>query len=217
MPLLRLRKISVYSKRSYTRTVPIRRRNWSRKATTAASTELDGLVRECVAFCCAAATQAKWHGFQPIYIANTPYAVRCLQRTSDCYEVNRVSVSPRGANAVGSLSRGERRYGRDALSNTSCECVVAKANEADCFANAEVQTCEEGGKLHLRFHNVRLYKKRTNLLTKKVYLFDKQTFIYGVCFLLLEYEKNRCYFGKRRCGKNHRYGDAWTKTCACRI
>ena len=33
--------------------------------------------------------------------------------------------------------------GRDALSNTSCECVVAKANEADCFANAEVQ-CPKG-------------------------------------------------------------------------
>ena len=35
--------------------------------------------------------------------------------------------------------KGERRYGRDALSNTSSECVVAKANEADCFANAEVE------------------------------------------------------------------------------
>ena len=35
--------------------------------------------------------------------------------------------------------------GRDALNNTSCECVVAKANEADCSANAEVQTREEGG------------------------------------------------------------------------
>ena len=35
------------------------------------------------------------------------------------------------------------QYGRDALSNTSCECVVAKANEADCFANAEVQ-CPKG-------------------------------------------------------------------------
>ena len=45
-------------------------------------------------------------------------------------------------------AEGERRYGRDALNNTSCECVVAKANEADCFANAEVQTREEGGKLH---------------------------------------------------------------------
>ncbi len=32
--------------------------------------------------------------------------------------------------------------GRDALSNTSCECVVAKANEADCFANAEVEKPE---------------------------------------------------------------------------
>ena len=58
-----------------------------------------------------------------------------------------LSVSPRGADAVGSLSGGERRYGRDALSNTSSECVLAKANEADCFANAEVQTREEGGKL----------------------------------------------------------------------
>ena len=39
----------------------------------------------------------------------------------------------------------ERRYGRDALNNTSGECVVAKANEADCLANAEVQTREERG------------------------------------------------------------------------
>ena len=42
-------------------------------------------------------------------------------------------------------AEGERRYGRDALNNTFCECVVAKANEVDCFANAEVQTHEEGG------------------------------------------------------------------------
>ena len=34
-----------------------------------------------------------------------------------------------------------------ALSNTSCECVVAKANKADCFANAEDQTREEGGQM----------------------------------------------------------------------
>ena len=40
------------------------------------------------------AHKAQWHGFQPICIANIPYAVRWLQRTSDCYEVNRVSVSP---------------------------------------------------------------------------------------------------------------------------
>ena len=43
-------------------------------------------------------------------------------------------------------AEGERRYGRDALNNTSSECVVAKANEADYFANAEVQTPEEGGR-----------------------------------------------------------------------
>ena len=40
----------------------------------------------------------------------------------------------------------ETAVGRDALNNTSCECVVAKANEADCLANAEVQTREEGGR-----------------------------------------------------------------------
>ena len=34
-----------------------------------------------------------------------------------------------------------------ALSNTYCECVVAKANEAECSANAEVQTREERGKV----------------------------------------------------------------------
>ena len=49
------------------------------------------------------AHKAQWHGFQPICIANSPSAVRCSQRTSDCYEVNRVSVAPREADAVGSL------------------------------------------------------------------------------------------------------------------
>ena len=43
--------------------------------------------------------------------------------------------------------------GRDALSNTSCECVVAKANEAECSANAEVQTREERGKVVFRVLN----------------------------------------------------------------
>ena len=59
------------------------------------------------------------------------------RRTSDCYEVNRVSVVPRYAVDVGSpkqSAEGERRYGRDALSNPSGGRVVAKANEADCIA-----------------------------------------------------------------------------------
>ena len=53
-------------------------------------------VVQATAPCCwpRLAHKAQWHGFQPICITNTPYAVRCLQRTSDCYEVNRVSVSP---------------------------------------------------------------------------------------------------------------------------
>ena len=49
------------------------------------------------------------------------------------------------------MEKFERRYGRDALKNTFGECVVAKANEADCFANAEVQTREEGGILILEY------------------------------------------------------------------
>ena len=69
-------------------------------------------VRECVAFCCEAATQAKWHGFQPICIVESLSAVRCLQRTSDCYKVNRVSVAPRGADAVDSLLRGTAVWAR---------------------------------------------------------------------------------------------------------
>ena len=61
------------------------------------------------------------------------------------------SVCPHAERTPWALLRGERRYGRDALSNTSCECVVAKANEADCSANAEVQTREERGKFNLDF------------------------------------------------------------------
>ena len=53
----------------------------------------------------------EWHGFQPICIANSPSAVRCSQRTSDCYEVNRVSVVPRYADAVGSLKLVQRGNG----------------------------------------------------------------------------------------------------------
>ena len=34
-------------------------------------------------------------------------------------------------------AEGERRYGRYALSNTFGECVVAKANEADCGAQTQ--------------------------------------------------------------------------------
>ena len=50
-----------------------------------------------------------------------------------------------GGCALCAQTENLRRCGRDALNNTSCECVVAKANEADCLANAEVQTREEGG------------------------------------------------------------------------
>ena len=50
-----------HSKRTYTTTLPFRRRNTSRKAARKASVEARRSVRECVAFCCEAATQSKWH------------------------------------------------------------------------------------------------------------------------------------------------------------
>ena len=41
-------------------------------------------------------------------------------------------------------------YGRDALNDTFSECVVAKANEADCGAQTlKSKHREEGGKLYL--------------------------------------------------------------------
>ena len=45
-------------------------------------------------------------------------------------------------------------YGRDALSDTFCECVVAKANEADCGAQTpKSKHREEGVMLHLIVRN----------------------------------------------------------------
>ena len=53
-------------------------------------------------------------------------------------------------------------YGRDALNDTFGECVVAKANEADCGAQtSKFKHREEGGKLHLMFfRNVGVSEKR---------------------------------------------------------
>ena len=68
-----------------------------------------------------------------------------------------LSVSPRGADAVGSLSGGgERRYGRDALSNTSSECVVAKANEADCGAQTPKSKHVRKGDIAFSILNIQL-------------------------------------------------------------
>ena len=68
------------------------------------------------------------------------------------------SVVPRYAVVVGSLKQsaeGERRYGRDALSNPSGGRVVAKANEADCTAQTPKWTYrrgpERGGASILRY------------------------------------------------------------------
>ena len=74
------------------------------------------------------------------------------------------ALSPRRADAVGSLLRGERRYGRDALSNTSSECVVAKANEADCGAQTPKSKHVRKGESAIRVHVVQLlYRKNLHL------------------------------------------------------
>ena len=80
-------------------------------AATVASAELDGQYKRLRRLGAKLAHKAQWHGFQPICIANNPSTVRCLQRTSDCYEVNRVSVAPREADAVGSLKFMQRGNG----------------------------------------------------------------------------------------------------------
>ena len=54
------------------------------------------------------------------------------------------------------VEKFERRYGRDALNNTSGECVVAKANEADCLANAEVQNPKGRGDVLFTVHAIKL-------------------------------------------------------------
>ncbi len=76
-----------------------------------ASVELDDKYKRLRRLGAKLAHKAQWHGFQPICIANSPSAVRCSQRTSDCYEVNRVSVAPRRADAVGSLKFMQRGNG----------------------------------------------------------------------------------------------------------
>ena len=63
---------------------------WRRKAPTASSAKLDGKYKRLRRVVAKLAHKAQWHGFQPICIAKSLSAVRCSQRTSDCYEVNRV-------------------------------------------------------------------------------------------------------------------------------
>ena len=53
-------------------------------------------------------------------------------------------------------AEGERRCGRDALSNTSSECVVAKANEADCGAQTpKSKHVRKGGSFIILCFNLR--------------------------------------------------------------
>ena len=72
------------------------------------------------------------------FVACNELAIATKSIASVCPHAERTTWVP------SSLRRGGTAVWA-ALSNTSSECVVAKANEADCIANAEVQTREEWG------------------------------------------------------------------------
>ena len=52
--------------------------------------------------------------------------------------------------------RGGTEYGRDALNDTFGECVVAKANEADCGAQTPKSKHVRKGEIAIRVHAVQL-------------------------------------------------------------
>ena len=62
------------------------------------------------------------------------------------------ALSPRGADAVGSLLRGNGGMGATRC-NTSSECVVAKANEADCGAQTPKSKHVRKGEVEFRVLN----------------------------------------------------------------
>ena len=125
-----------HSKRTYKRNVQIRRRNASRKAATHCSNGV------------AVKATNKVHCLTPHLFSQslTAQALFTLKmRRTKTQTTIPCECLLGGCALCAQVEKFERRYGRDALNNTSCECVVAKANEADCLANAEVQTREEGG------------------------------------------------------------------------
>ncbi len=83
-----------------------------------------------------------------------------------------LSVSPPQSGRRGFPFKGERRYGRDALSNTSSECVVAKANEADCGAQTPKSKHVRKGESAIRVHVVQLLYRK-NLHSFKAYLYSE--------------------------------------------
>ena len=113
----------------------IRRLNTSRKAATHCS---NGVAVEATnkVYCLAP------HLFSQSLTAQDLFALK-IRRVKTQTAIPREGLL--GGCALCAQAEKFEAVGRDALNNTSCECVVAKANEADCLANAEVQTREEGG------------------------------------------------------------------------
>ena len=134
--------------------MPIRRRNTSRKAARKASVEARRLVpSDCAVWVRSWHTKDGGTAFSRFVLptARLPF-VACNELAIATKSIASVLPHAKRTPWVPSkYAEGERRYGRDALNNTSCECVVAKANEADCLANAEVQTREEGGSLIIEY------------------------------------------------------------------
>ena len=136
------------SKRSYTTTLPVRRRNTSRKAARKASVEARRLVpSDCAVWVRSWHTKDGGTAFSRFVLptARLPFVARNELAIATKSIASVLPHAKRTPWVPSKYAEGERRCGRDALNNTSCECVVAKANEADCLANAEVQTREEGG------------------------------------------------------------------------
>ena len=140
-----------YSRRSYTRNVQIRRRNTSRKAATHCSNGV-AVKATNIVYCLTP------HLFSQSLTAQALFTLKIrwvrTQPAIPCECLLGVCA------LCAQVEKFERQYGRDALNNTSGECVVAKANEADCLANAEVQTPEERGNFNLEFTTVALVEKK---------------------------------------------------------
>ena len=98
--------------------------------------------------------------------AEFPSCERCLFKLRNkVYLSNRGKPEGKGGYYIKRVTVHPIRteYGRDALSDTFGECVVAKANEADCGAQTpKSKHREEGGKLHfiICFRNAGVSGKR---------------------------------------------------------
>ena len=128
-----------HSKRTYTTTLPFRRRNTSH-CSNGVAVEATNKV-----YCLAP------HLFSQSLTAQALFALK-IRRTRTQTAIPCECLL--GEGVLCTQADMFEQYGRDALNNTFGECVVAKANEVDCFANAEVQSPKGRGDVLFRVHAV---------------------------------------------------------------